>query len=94
MFYILNTLWNYKFWLYKNKICKEHIYEIVDENELLDLNNVDITGKIVYNKKKRVSKRRFIGYLYKNRMYLDNPGIRHLVKKSTWEVWKKKGLIK
>ena len=92
-FYILNARWNYKFWLFAEKIFKEHSYEVIEEEEL-DLDNVDITGKIIYSKKKKNSKRRFVGYLYEGRMYLDNPGIRPLVKKTTWESWKKKGLIK
>jgi len=91
-FYILNAHWNYKFWLFAEKIFKEHSYDVVDE-ENLSLDNVDVTGKIIYNKKKKKSKRRFIGYLFEGRMYLDNPGIRHLVKKTTWEIWKRKGLI-
>jgi hypothetical protein len=70
---------------------KMHSYE-VEDNEL-SLDNVDITGKISF-KKKRVTKRRFVGYMYKGSMYLDNPGFRHTVDSETWEVWKLKGLIK
>lgn len=49
-FYLLNARWNYKFWLFAEKIFKNHIYEVEDNN--LSLENVDITGKIIYNKKK------------------------------------------
>lgn len=90
-FYILNTIWNYKFWLFAEKMFKEHKVEITDNN--LGLDNVDITGKIIY-KKKIITKRRFIGYRYKGILYLDNPGFRHTIDKDTWDAWKSKGLIK
>jgi len=90
-FYLLNTLWNYKFWLFAEKIFRIHTYEIEDNN--LSLDNVDITGKIIYNKKK-ITKRRFVGYMYDGRMYLDNPGLKNTVDIDTWQSWKKKGLIK
>lgn len=89
-FYILNAIWNYKFWLFAEKIFKNHTYEI--EIEEFSLNNVDVTGKII-PKKKRISKRRFVGYMYDGMIHLDNPGIKHLVDKNTWEAWRKKGLI-
>ena len=90
-FYLLNALWNYKFWLFAEKMYKTHTYEVNDEN--LSLNNVDVTGKILY-KKKKISQRRFAGYMYKDGIYLDNPGIKHTVDKETWEAWKSKGLVK
>jgi len=90
-FYILNVVWNYNFWLFAEKIFKIHTYNVEDKN--LSLDNVDITGHIIYNKK-RVDKRRFVGYMYDGRMYLDNPGFKHTVDKVTWEAWKRKGLIK
>lgn len=90
-FYILNAIWNYKFWLFAEKMFKMHSYEIED-NEL-SFEDVDITGKISF-KKKRVFKRRFVGYMYKGSMYLDNPGFSHTVDDKTWEAWKLKGLIK
>ena len=90
-FYLLNTIWNYKFWLFAEKIFRIHTYEIEDNN--LSLENVDITGKIIYNKK-WITKRRFVGYMYDGRMYLDNPGLKHTVDIDTWQSWKKKGLIK
>ena len=89
-FYILNALWNYKFWLFAEKVFKMHTYEVVD-NEL-SLDNVDVTGKINY-KKHKVTKRRFVGYMYEGKMYLDNPGFKHTVDKDSWESWKKKGLV-
>lgn len=90
-FYILNVIWNYKFWLFAEKMYKNHTYEVIDEN--ISLENVDITGKILY-RKKRVSHKRFIGYRYKGFIYLDNPGLKHTVDKDTWEAWKRKGLIR
>jgi hypothetical protein len=90
-FYLLNASWNYKFWLFAEKIFKNHSYDVEEKD--LSLDDVDIIGKIV-PKKNKVFKRRFVGYMYKGRMYLDNPGLKHTVDKDTWEAWKKKGLIK
>jgi hypothetical protein len=90
-YYLLNTIWNYKFWLFAEKMYKNHSYYVNEEG--LNLENVDITGKINF-KKKIVVKKRFAGYKYKNGIYLDNPGLRHTVDKDTWEAWKSKGLIK
>jgi hypothetical protein len=90
-FYILNSLWNYRFWLFSKKIFKNHTFFVEDRD--LKLEDVDITGKIRFNKK-QISRRRFVGYMYKGMMYLDNPGFKHTVDKESWEAWKKKGLIK
>ena len=90
-FYILNALWNYKFWLFAEKIFKDHSYEIIEEGFALD--DVDITGKMLY-KKKRVYSKRFVGHMYDGMMHLDNPGLKHTVDKDVWTSWKEKGLIK
>lgn len=90
-YYWLNAIWNYKFWLFAEKIYKNHTYNIHEDE--LNLENVDITGKMRFNTKK-VTTRRFVGYKYKNGMYLDNPGMKHTVDAETWEAWKAKGLIK
>lgn len=91
-FYILNTLWNYKFWLFAEKKFKMHTYDVVEED--FSLGNVDdFTGKMRHNVTRKTS-RRFIGYLYKGIMYIDNPGFKHTIDSKTWEVWKSKGLIK
>lgn len=89
-FYFMNTVWNIKFWLFSEKIYKNHTYEVDDDNITLD--NVDVTGKIIYKKNKK-TQRRFVGYMYDNSIYLDNPGFRHLVDTETWEAWRKKGLL-
>ena len=86
-FYILNTIWNYSFWLFAKKIFKNVTYEIeYGEYEMDDY------FKLKRNKK-RVAKRRFVGYFYKNNIYLDNPGFK-INDRMDWEVWKKRGLIK
>lgn len=90
-FYILNALWNYKFWLFSEKKFKKHTYEI--NAEKFNLDNLDETGKMLY-KKIKVSKRRFLGYMYNGLLHLDNPGFKHTVNKETWMSWKNKGLIK
>ena len=90
-FYILNAIWNYKFWLFAEKIYVNQNYDVKQEE--FNLDNVDITGKMHF-KTKKVSKKRFIGYKYETGMYIDNPGFRHTIDKETWNAWKRKGLIK
>jgi len=86
-FYILNAMWNYKFWLFCKKMYKNVNYQIEDGD--YDM-NFDYTLK---RGKKNVSKRRFVGYFFNNNIYLDNPGLK-IEDRETWEVWKKKKLIK
>ena len=45
----------------------------------------------VNNEEKKLKK--FAGYLYKNKIYLDNPGF-PIRDRDLWKVWKKKGFIK
>ena len=90
-YYILNCIWNYKFWLFAEKIYKNHTYTV--QKQEFNLEDVDITGKMNY-KTERITKKRFVGYKYNNMMYLDNPGFKHTVDRETWEAWKSKGLIK
>ena len=46
----------------------------------------------VLQKSKIIVKKRFVGYLYDNQIYLDNPGIPN-IDRGTWVSWKNKGLI-
>lgn len=86
-FYILNFLWNFKFWMFAKKIYKFNTYQIKSDEFFMDY-----SFKIV-NKNKTVTKKRFVGYMYKNQIFLDNPGIQGL-EYDVWEAWRKKGLIK
>ena len=85
-FYILNTLWNYKFWIFAKKNYKEDQHT-VEVNE----DDMDYTFKLI-PKKKKVNRRRFVGYMYKNNIYIDNPGIQD-IDQDTWNVWKRKKLL-
>ena len=85
-FYILNTLWNYKLWIFATKIYKEDYYNI-EVNEY----DMDYTFKLI-PKKKKVHRKRFIGYMYKNGIYIDNPGIQG-IDQETWNAWKRKKLL-
>lgn len=86
-FYILNTVWNVKFWMNAKKLFKVVNYFIETENyEMADDLKI-VTPKV--NK----TKRRFVGYMFKNNLYLDNPGFK-INERETWKIWKKKGLIK
>jgi hypothetical protein len=85
-FYIKNAIWNYKFWFFAKKIYKDFHYETDDQGF-----NVDTVLKM-HTKKKKMKKRRFAGYFYEGRLYLDNPGLQN-IDHETWEAWRKKGLI-
>ena len=86
-FYILNTFWNYKFWLFAKKMYQDSYFEI-DTNEY----EMDITFKLM-PKKKKIKRKRFIGYMYKGGVYLDNPGLQG-IDQDTKKEWIKKKLIK
>lgn len=77
-FFILNSMWNYRFWLNAKKVYSEYEYKVVNDN-----------GFHTGEKRKG---RKFIGYEYKGKMYLDNPGMP--MDRDQWEKWKEKGLIK
>lgn len=89
-FYYLNSLWNYKFWLFSIKIYKSKPYKY----QLEDNFDIDITGKMIPKEILVPGKNRFVGYLYNNKIYLDNPGPKDLVDTSTWNHWIKKKFIK
>jgi hypothetical protein len=86
-FYILNALWNYKFWLYAKKIYKKVDF-VVEEDEF----NLEDDLKI-RNKSKRMYRKRFVGYFFDNNIFLDNPGFK-IKDRDVWLAWKKKKLIK
>ena len=76
-FYMKNTYWNYRFWFFCKKQYKNIKYRDTDAFSM---------------ETKNVTKRRFAGYLYQGKLYLDNPGILG-IERDVWQVWKKKGLI-
>lgn len=86
-FYILNTMWNYKFWLFSKKIFRT-VHHVVKDTSNYEM---DYTFKLKPGLKEITSKR-FSGYLYQGKIYHDNPGIQG-IDKETWQAWKKKGLI-
>lgn len=78
-FYLVNTRWNYSFWLNSKKIFEYKEYRVFD-------NRGFYTGEI-----RKI--RKFIGYEYKGKIYQDNPGF-PIIDRELWVAWKKKGLIK
>ncbi len=72
-FYIKNAIWNYWFWLN----CKRKFveYSFIKKNP--------INGK-----REKVVKRRFLGYEYKGKIYIDNPGI-PIKNNNEWRIIKK-----
>ena len=88
-FYILNMLWNYKFWLFSKKVFRD-VNHIVSSKEDYEM-DYTYTFKIKPIKKTITSKR-FSGYLFQGRIYHDNPGMQD-IDQDTWHVWRKKGLI-
>lgn len=76
-FYVKNAIWNYQFWFFCQK----------------KYNNISYFKRNFFNvNKQKVHKRRFEGYVYKNRVFLDNPGFSD-IERDVWEVWKKKNLL-
>lgn len=78
-FYIKNAIWNYDFWLNSKKIFEVIEYKLKD-------NSGFYTGET-----KKIKK--FKGFQYKNKIYLDNPGL-PIDDRELWISWKKKGLIR
>jgi hypothetical protein len=72
-FYIKNIICNVEFFFFSKKM-----YRFVDYTE----------GEMIFRPKK-VRKKRFVGYKYKNRIYLDNPGFEDL-EPEVWHYWKEK----
>ena len=73
-FYYKNFISNFQFYLFSKKIFKD--VEYIKGNEIF--------------KPERVKKRRFIGYEFKGKTYLDNPGFFN-VDREVWQLWKRKG---
>lgn len=90
-FYWKNLLWNYSFWLnakptYGIKKYKVPV-DVIDEG-------IDFYYDTNYQHKFETKEtKRFLGYMYKDKLYMDNPGIQG-EDKETWDAWIKKGLIK
>lgn len=89
-FYFLNLRWNLKFWLLSEKVYKDFSYLV---NDGIDENSIYDVGVKIKFKKKTITSKRFIGFLYEGRIYLDNPGIQN-VKKEIKDSWIKKRLLK
>jgi len=68
-------------------------YKIIVNEINKDLNpNFDYFYDDHKEKFKTKDTKRFLGYVYKNKTYLDNPGIQGELEE-TWNAWIKKGLI-
>lgn len=88
-FYYLNLLWNYKFWLFSKKIYKKTSYRIQSEDNF----DIDITGKMIPKEVIIPGRNKFIGYMFNNKIYIDNPGVKDFVDKDTWNYWIKRKFI-
>jgi len=86
-FYLQNFLFNVSFWLRCRKLYKTIGYRKRTGNF-----DIDEVGRMHY-KYTTVKKKRFVGYVYKNDIYLDNPGMQ-IKDREQWESWRKKNLIK
>jgi hypothetical protein len=79
-FYIKNAKFNLIFWL----TCKKQYKSITFyKNSMLPIDSVF---------KEQVNKKRFEGYLFKGKIYLDNPGLTN-IENDTWAELNKKGVI-
>lgn len=86
-FYFLNLRWNVLFWLKCKKVYKNYSIRIKTDDF-----TIDSVGKMTYVSK-TIQKKRFYGYMYKNNIYLDNPGM-PIDNREQWENWREKKLIK
>jgi len=77
-FYVLNTLHNYDFWLNSKKV-----YTKIEFTKSNSFRNSEY---------KKETRKRFLGYEYKGKIYLDNPGLT-ISDRELWEHWRKKKLI-
>jgi hypothetical protein len=77
-FYVLNAIHNYDFWLNSKKVYTK--IEFPKSNSFRN------------NKYIKEERKRFLGYEYKGKIYLDNPGL-IINDRDLWERWKKKKLI-
>lgn len=89
-FYLMNLVWNYKFWLHAKPVYKDFHYTVEKDMDL-DQTLSDPVMRIQVKTEKKVQKR-FIGFHYKGQIFMDNPGIQGVDSK-TWDAWIKKGLI-
>lgn len=86
-FYYLNACWNLNFWLFSKRLYKKITYQVPTGDMYTDVSNK------IQVKTKTVTRKRFEGYLFRNKIYTDNPGLPK-IDRETWSAWKKKGLIK
>lgn len=86
-FYIKNLTWNISFW---SKSKKEYM-NIHYSKDTTDY-TLNEFMKPIYKKKQEIRKR-FVGYRFKGKIYLDNPGM-EIKDRDQWNSWRKKKLIK
>jgi len=86
-FYILNTIWNYKFWLFSKKVYRTVTHNVPDIENI----QMDYT-QIMKPTIKTITSKRFSGYFYEGQIYHDNPGIQG-IDSETWLEWRRKKLI-
>jgi hypothetical protein len=72
-FYYKNAIWNSEFYLFSKKIFKD----------------IEYTKGEAEFRFEKVKRHRFVGYRFKNNMYLDNPGFID-VEPDVWKEWKSK----
>jgi hypothetical protein len=89
-YYLKNLYWNYSFWLHAKPVYKDFHYTTRDN---LDMNAALNTEYVQVNfKSEKKLQKRFSGFMYKGKIYQDNPGIQG-IDKETWDAWIKKKLI-
>jgi len=85
-FYLKNLIWNIRFWFFCKKIYKTFSYEISSKDFVLDE-----VLKMHY-KKEIITKKRFVGYLFENKIYYDNPGF-PILDRNSWLKIKKNNML-
>lgn len=91
-FYWLNAKWNIGFWMHAKPCYEEKKYQYTVDHLDFDKNIHGLKLRFELDKKNGTQKR-FKGYLYKNGLYMDNPGAYHIVDEETRKHWLKKRWI-
>lgn len=93
-FYWKNLIWNYKFWLHAKPVYGTRKYKVakdrIEDRLIQDFDYYYDTFEQQYEYK---TVKRFLGYQYKDKIYLDNMGMEG-IDEDTWKAWIKKGLVK
>ncbi len=92
-FYLKNMIWNYRFWIYAKPVYVFRKYKIPIHNLEEKLTDGFDYYYDTFNQQYEYREvKRFMGYQYKDKIYLDNMGMEN-IDEDTWISWIKKRLV-